>query len=65
MLQQRRRGDIDGNDNEAIARTTYELYCEAEVGGMTLPEVPGAAASASSKASPRPTRPASTKAAPP
>jgi hypothetical protein len=33
--------DIDGDDRESIARTTYELYCEAKAGGMPLPEVLG------------------------
>jgi hypothetical protein len=33
--------DIEGDDREAIARATYELYCEAKAGGMPLPEVPG------------------------
>jgi hypothetical protein len=33
--------DIEGDDREAVARTTYELYCEAKTGGMPLPEVPG------------------------
>jgi hypothetical protein len=32
--------DIDGNDNEAVARATYELYGEAKAGGMRLPDVP-------------------------
>jgi hypothetical protein len=38
--------DIDGGDREAVARTTYELYCEAKSGGMPLPEVPGREAEA-------------------
>jgi hypothetical protein len=33
--------DIEGDDREAVGRTTYELYCEAKAGGMPLPEVPG------------------------
>jgi hypothetical protein len=31
--------NLDGDDHEAVARATYELCCEAEAGGMALPEL--------------------------
>jgi hypothetical protein len=33
------RATRDGDDNEAVARATYELCCEAQAGGMLMPEL--------------------------